>query len=124
MIIDDSGLPDMPEGYWQTLSAEATKSPEMRRSAQTALQDNGDLLNSLVTKSLEAIDEILSIDLDDFDDIEMRMKAVSAKKDAAMGIINAGLKADENRFRRENKDLLGDLFKRIEAERSVLTIEG
>jgi hypothetical protein len=52
------------------------------------------------------------------------MKAVSAKKDAAMGIINAGLKADENRFRRENKDLLGDLFKRIEAERSVLTIEG
>lgn len=59
----------------------------------------------------------------DVDDAEIKMKIVSAKKDAAMGIINAGLKADENRFRRENKDLIEKLFAKIQAERKIIDVK-
>jgi hypothetical protein len=51
------------------------------------------------------------------------MKVMSMRKDMAQSLINAGLKADENRFRKKNEDAIINLLARIEADKKVLTIE-
>jgi hypothetical protein len=122
-IIDDAELVAVPEGYWKNLGEATTGAPETREIAQAALRDNGDLLAVIVTESLEAIREVIALDPNDYDDAEIRMKVISMKSNAAQGMINAGLKSDENRFRRENKDLLSELFARIEAEKKGIIIE-
>lgn len=45
-------------------------------------------------------------------------KIVSIKKDAAVSAITAGLKADENRFRKRNSDVLAKMFLAIKGEKS------
>lgn len=50
-------------------------------------------------------------------------RILSAKKDAAVSVLNSGLKADENRFRKRDNDLLKVLFEKVKAE-NALVIEG
>ena len=47
------------------------------------------------------------------------MKQLSIKKDAAMGIIGAGLKADENRFRRRQNDVIAKLFTLVQQDKKL-----
>lgn len=78
-----------------------------------------DDLSRVVKKALQQIEDILDQDMEGLT-IEMQMKLFSIKKDAATGIINAGLKADENRFRRENKDIVERLFDKIRKESKII----
>lgn len=74
--------------------------------------ENTDDLSRVVKKALGQMEEILDMDPATVEP-EDRIKLLSVKKDAAASIINAGLKADENRFRRENKDIIEKLFEKI-----------
>jgi hypothetical protein len=82
--------------------------------------ENTDDLSRVVKKALGQMEEILDMDSTDCHPDD-RIKLLSVKKDAAASIINAGLKADENRFRRENKDIIEKLFAKIQND--VKTIE-
>lgn len=78
-----------------------------------------DDLARVVSKALQQIEAILDLPVPQGED---RMKMLSVKKDAAASIINAGLKADENRFRRENKDIVERLFDKL--NKSTKLIDG
>jgi hypothetical protein len=84
-----------------------------------AIEGNEDTLSRVVTKALAQIEDILDIDIETVHPDD-RMKMMSVKKDAASAIINAGLKADENRFRRENKDIVERLFDKIKKESKIV----
>lgn len=81
------------------------------------LDQQEDNLSRVVHKALQQIEIILDMPVPDDDS---RMKMLSVKKDAAAAIINAGLKADENRFRRENKDIIERLFDKIKKESKIV----
>ncbi len=89
--------------------------PDMSRDIVAQSDD----LSRIVTKALLKIESIIDIVPETIDQ-ENRMKLLSVQKDAATSIINAGLKADENRFRRENKDIITRLFDKIEKERKIV----
>ena len=74
--------------------------------------ESTDDLSRVVKKALGQMEHILDMDPEDVNPDD-KMKLLSVKKDAAASIINAGLKADENRFRRENKDIIEKLFEKI-----------
>lgn len=74
--------------------------------------ESTDDLSRVVKKALGQMEEILDMDPSQVEP-EDYIKLLSVKKDAAASIINAGLKADENRFRRENKDIIEKLFEKI-----------
>lgn len=78
-----------------------------------------DDLSKVVVKALKQIEIILDIPIPDSSDPNY-VKTLSVKKDAAASIINAGLKADENRFRRENKDIIERLFDKIKKESRIV----
>ena len=84
-----------------------------------AVSPNEDQLTRAVRKALDQIEEILDIDITTVKPID-QMKMLSVKKDAASAIINAGLKADENRFRRENKDIIERLFTKIKKDSRII----
>ena len=73
------------------------------------VSQNSDNLSRVVHKALQQIETILDMPVPE-EGHEDRMKMLSVKKDAASSIINAGLKADENRFRRENKEIIEYVF--------------
>lgn len=81
-----------------------------------------DNLSRTVGKALQQIEAILdtphstTVNNETF----INTKILSIKKDAAAAIINAGLKADENRFRRENKDIIERLFDKIKKESKIV----
>lgn len=80
--------------------------------SQEVVVHNVDELSRVVGKALKQIETILDMPIP-AEGNEDRMKMLSVKKDAAASIINAGLKSDENRFRRENKDIIEKLFDKI-----------
>lgn len=80
---------------------------------------NEDHLSKIVHKALKQIETILDEDMPNKSDPNYT-KLLSVKKDAATSIINAGLKADENRFRRENKDIIERLFDKIKKESRIV----
>lgn len=51
------------------------------------------------------------------------VKMLSIRKDAAVSIIGAGLKADENRFRRRHDDIMQRLFDLVKKDNKLVTIE-
>lgn len=89
--------------------------------ANDLIDQNTDDLSRVVRKALAQIEKILDKNENDCHPDD-RIKLLSVKKDAAASIINAGLKADENRFRRDNKDIIDKLFATI-AAKELKTIE-
>lgn len=81
--------------------------------------ENTDDLSRVVRKALVQMETILDMDSDDVEP-EDKLKLLSVKKDAAASIITAGLKADENRFRRENKDIIEKLFEKIKNDAKTI----
>jgi hypothetical protein len=93
-------------------------------SNDVVVQQSGEIqkyddLSRVVHKALQQIEIILDMEVPE-EGNEDRMKMLSVKKDAAASIINAGLKADENRFRRENKDIIEKLFDKIKKESKLI----
>lgn len=48
------------------------------------------------------------------------MKQMTIKKDTAISIISAGLKADENRFRRRQNDVIARLFDAVQRDKKLI----
>lgn len=76
-------------------------------------------LDNLVAKALAKLDEILGIPLpamshDNF------IRIMTSQKDAAVSVVNSGLKADENRFRKRENDVLEKLYQQMQAEKAPL----
>jgi hypothetical protein len=51
------------------------------------------------------------------------MKQLTLKKDTAVALIGAGLKADENRFRRKQQDVIARLFEAVQRDKKLITID-
>lgn len=47
-------------------------------------------------------------------------KLVSAKKDAAATVVQASMKADENRFRKKGNDVLDKLLARVKEQEVII----
>lgn len=101
----------------------ASLSAPSRSVAKIQPVEDENVLDRVVRKSLVTIEEVLDIPLCDPSD-PIYMKLLAAKKDCAVSIVNAGLKADENRFRRENRDVVEKLFERISREQPSLVSSG
>lgn len=77
---------------------------------------NSDRLTRLVDTGLSVLEEVLEQPTPPLNHANY-LKMLSIKKDAAVSVINAGLKADENRFRKRKNDVLGELLKQINSEK-------
>lgn len=116
--IDTSELPDVPDGYWQPAEKAASGAPgDGVRNRSGVLEADGSDLDQIVSTGLAVLREIMDIPTPDAMD-ENYTKIVSIKKDAAVSAITAGLKADENRFRKRNSDVLAKMFLAIKGEKS------
>lgn len=73
--------------------------------------DNAVTLEDLINPALSVLKEVMEVPLDDNDPNFTRI--LSAKKDAAVSVVNAALKADENRFRQRKSNVLEDLLERM-----------
>jgi hypothetical protein len=87
---------------------------------EVIIADNQADLDRVVHKALKQIEAIIDQDIEALTKTEDKLKMLSIKKDAATAIINAGLKADENRFRRENKDIVERLFLKIKNDSKIV----
>jgi len=56
-------------------------------------------------------------------DADSFIRMFSAVKDAAVSVMNLGLKADENRLRKRKNDVLEELYAKIALERGDMVIE-
>ena len=80
-------------------------------------------LDGLVDKALGVLDDVMDLPLDSDD--ENFGRVLSAKKDAAVNVVNLQLKADENTFRAKSADGLQKLLETVLLkEREVVVIEG
>jgi len=76
-----------------------------------------------VAKGLKKLDIILDYDLPPrSDDQFIRMMGI--QKDACVALVNSGLKADENRFRKRATNVLKDLYERMALVEAARTING
>lgn len=94
---------------------------------RSVLTPSTDDLSRVVNKALLKLESILDIDTEkktedkeDYYDNKSKAKILSIQKDAAASILNAGLKADENRFRRENKDIIERLFDKLHNKSKIV----
>lgn len=117
--IDDAQLPDVSNGYWISPEEAASGDTEIRIRRQfELLETDPNKLDHAVDLGVDAIVDILELAYlptshDDY------FKQLALKKDAAVSIITAGLRADENRFRRRNQDILQQLWQRIRADKKL-----
>lgn len=90
----------------------------IQKEPESIIEHNEDTLSRIVGKALQQIEDILDMEVPE--DRKAAVKLLSVKKDAAAAIINAGLKADENRFRRENKDIIERLFAKLNKDGKIV----
>lgn len=115
--IEPPQLTYVSNGYREPVEETVTPSPSERvRDGDEVLAENTSTFDDLVAKSLVKINEILDYDLPPRNHPDFQ-RMMSTQKDASVAIVGAGLKADENRFRRRQTNILKDLFERM--ERSV-----
>jgi hypothetical protein len=93
-----------------------TKDLVVQESGKEVIVGQSDDLSRVVVKALDKIEKILDMKAEGVD----KTKILSIQKDAATAIINAGLKADENRFRRENKDIIERLYNKMKKDSKML----
>jgi hypothetical protein len=68
---------------------------------------------------MDVLEETMNESLPDPSD-ECYGRVLSARKDAAVSVLNTALKADENRFRVKKNDLLKNLFEKMEKEKLLI----
>ena len=95
---------------------EISEAPTASTPVVIDVDGNSDRLSRLVDTSLGALEEILQQPTPPLHN-PLYAKMLSIKKDAAVSVINAGLKADENRFRKRKNDVLGILLDQIKADK-------
>lgn len=122
-VLELTELPDVPHGYRQpakeaTAGASASRFCDGDGFLVEGAQDKGGKLDSLVDLALDTLREVMETPTPDIDD-EAFGRILSAKKDAAVSVVNSGLKADENRFRKRSNDILQKLFDKVQAQKKL-----
>lgn len=112
-IIDDTQFPDVPDGHWNEVEKAVTVITEAGIRDLAGIRDNGEALNVVIGKSLRVVDRILDEDPDSYDKPEDRLRCLAILNQTSANMLTAGLKADENRFRKENHDVIHRLFEKI-----------
>jgi hypothetical protein len=119
--IRNSEQSDVPNGHWETFAqaATGTSSDGIRRGSLVPVGETV-TLEELINPALTVLKEVMGVELDDSDPNFARI--LSTKKDAAVSVVNAALKADENRFRQRKSNVLEELITRINKIKPI-TIE-
>lgn len=120
--VEYAKLPDVSDGYRQPLEeATADDTSDGVRRQFEVLEADPNKLDAAVDLAINTVLDILEMDYLPQGHTD-HLKQLSIKKDAAMGIIGAGLKADENRFRRRSNDVLAKLFKLVTHDKKLAPI--
>jgi hypothetical protein len=82
---------------------------------------NHDRLSRLVDTSLSTLEDILAQPTPPLTHNNY-MKMLTVKKDAAVSVITASLKADENRFRKRKNDVLAQLLHEVQKDKGLRVI--
>ena len=96
---------------------------ERLRDGDDILAENAASLDELVVMAAVKAKQILSLELPERSDPHY-MRMVTAQKDLSVALFNTGLKADENRFRKRQTNILADLYARMLADENSKFIEG
>lgn len=120
-ILEHTELPHVPDGYWKSSEKAAARTPKTRLcdGDGVLVSDNGAALDRIVTLALHTLENVMLTDTPHPED-EAFGRILSAKKDAAVSVLNAGLKADENRFRKHKNNILKDLFEKMQQEKLLI----
>lgn len=117
-------LPNVSDRYREPLEeADTEAASDGVRGGDAVLdaENNYRYLASLRTKALRVLGETLDVRTPHEDDADYA-RVLAIKKDAAINIVSASLKADENCFRQRHNDALSRLYAAVKAETPVTLI--
>lgn len=120
-IVECSQLPDVPDGHRKSFEEAISGTTEARvRSGDDVLSERPtELFERVFIKALETTEATLDLPTPHpFD--ENYPKILSLKQTAATAVINSGLKADENRLRRKETDVLAKLYATVQKEKLLI----
>lgn len=123
-------LADVSDRYFEPIeetTAETSGDGLCHGDAVLEAENNYQYLAKLRVKALRVLGETLDVPTPDEDDDDYA-RVLSIKKDAAINVVTASLKADENCFRQRRNDALDRLYAAVEgalatASAPALTIE-
>ena len=114
--------PDVSDGYWEQIEKTITRTSSNGVRKRSDLPIEAITLDSLTPLALAAFKEILEAPLDLEDPNYSRL--IATKNGAAVAVVNAVIKSDENSFKKRNNTVLENLLLRMkQAEKPVITIE-
>ena len=111
---DMAAFPAIPDRYW-----EAPQQAVVPAESSVPL-DRSERLEKLLDLSLDKAEELLELPVDQLD--ENYTKVASMQKDLVVSIVNAGIKVDENRFKKKTADALSAVLTQIAAAERHLNI--
>lgn len=117
-------LPNLALKYTEPLEETDPDAPiDGVRSGDAVLdaENNYRYLATLRTKALRVLGETLDVRTPHEDDADYA-RVLSIKKDAAINVVSASLKADENCFRQRHNDALARLYAAVKAEAPSKTL--
>ena len=115
-------LSDVADRYRQSLEeAVAPIAEHGLRNPDDVLAAKSFTFDNLIQSSLATAQEIQNIPIPPEGHPD-RIRIIGIKKDLAVAVINSGLKADENMFRRKQHDALKELYDKVEAAGKIRTI--
>lgn len=100
------------DGYRESPQEAATGTSEVRLRPESGILTNSEKFDNLVPLACDVLQEIMLTETPDSWN-ENYPKILAVKKDAAVSVINSGLKADENRFRKSKTDILQKLYNKV-----------
>lgn len=116
-------LPDVPNGYRESFEETTTAvAVDGVRHGDDFLDQNAGEFNNIVGKAINKAHEILSMPLPHPSDDNFG-KLLQAQQSLSVAVINSGLKADENRFRKKNSLALQSLWDEMERNRHIKIID-
>lgn len=102
---DPLDFPPLPEN-WQ--NGEVLPPPTR---ARTPGMDRSDKLEHLIDLSLDKAEELLELPVDPGED--NYVKVASMQKDLVVSLVNAGIKIDDNRFRKKSTEALTSILAQV-----------
>lgn len=110
-------LPDVPNGHWRPAGEAASEIAGTRLRDRDAVFDICDELEENTLKALRAQSEILDLPLDGYETVKEQVQIGNLKQSAARTILNTQVRVDEQRFRRQQADIMPKILETLEREK-------
>lgn len=121
-IVERAEFPDVSDGHRESFEEAITLITGNGLRHKDDVLESGEVnLDNLIAKAARTLNEVMDINLPSPYD-EHYARVLSAKKDAAVAVMNIGLKADENKFRKRETDVISKLYDKIKLERGSLEV--